>query len=289
MATLAAKKTASREGSGQAYIDKLEKQKKIADGIYLKALADLDKAQKDYGKALAWETLLKTYWENIQKTDRLAEDLCTTLSQSVTQASSVQDMADCAVEAFKNMVSDAQKVAKCAEALKAYADTLKNCLSGMSQTDPLYKGLKELYDAIVLAFECIKASLLEMLAVLKDAQTILSQIKPDNGIEETLREILAAFKSTNEKSYYKYDGSWSPCPIPENPAFPLKDHITTGDYYSTLTADLNTVTDCLYDSNNGLRKIMEDALKAANEAKACLDSLNAALAAAKAAIACKTK
>lgn len=287
MATATAiKATSAREGTAQAYINDLEQQKKYAKLIYDQASAKAIKAQKDYNSALSWETLLKECWANIQATDRLAENLCFSFDQAITQSVKVKDMAECTVEAFKNMVNDVKTLAKCLEALKAYADQLKSCLSTMDPADPLMAGLADLIKTIDAAYECAKAVLTEMLQVLKDAQTIFSQLKPDFGLEETLREMESSFKKGIRKDYYDYSGTWSPCPEPVKPAFPLKGF--KGGYYEMLSDDLSDVTACLYDLR-GLRDIMNDETKAANEALACLNSLEAALTAANAALACKTK
>ncbi len=287
MATTAAvKQTSAREGTAQAYITDLELQKKWAKAIYDQASAKAIKAQKEYSRALVWETLLKECWANINTTDRLAEGFCATMVQAIDQSVIVKDHASWTVEAFKNMVSDAKTLAKCLEALKAYADKLKACLSTMDAADPLMAGLAELIKTIDAAFECAKVVLAEMLQVLKDAQTIYSQLKPDNGLEETLREIEKSFKTGAVKKYYDYSGSWAPCPMPEKPGFPLK--VSKVDYYDNLEKDLAAVTNCLY-GVGGIRKTMEDETKAANDALACYNELDAALKAAKEAIACKAK
>ena len=195
MATATAiKETSAREGTAQAYINDLEQQKKYAQLIYNQASAKAIKAQQDYSQALAWEMLLQECWANVQATDRIAESLCVSFQQAILQTVDVKDMAACTVEAFKNMVNDAKTLAKCLEALKAYADQLKACLSTMDASDPLMVGLTELIKTIDAAYECAKAVLVEMLQVLKDAQTIFSQIKPDFGLEETLREMESSFK-----------------------------------------------------------------------------------------------
>ncbi len=284
--TTAVKQTSAREGTAQAYITDLEQQKKWAKAIYDQANAKAIKAQKDYSRALAWETLLKECWINIETTDHLAENLCVSFQQAIGQSVSVKDMADCTVEAFKNMVNDTKTLAKCLEALKAYADQLKSCLSTVDAADPLMVGLSDLIKVIDAAFDAAKTVLAEMLQVLKDAQGIFSQIKPNNGLEETLREIEASFKKVTKKSYYDYSGSWAPCPEPVRPAFPLKDN--KDPYYELIYSDKAVVTACLYD-RDGLRDIMETETQTANEALACYNALDAALTAAKAALACKTK
>ncbi len=284
--TTAVKETSAREGTAQAYIKDLEQQKKWAELLYKEASSKAIKAQKDYDRALAWETLLKECWANIQATDHLAESLCVSLQQSIIQSVNVKDMAECTVEAFKNMVNDVKTLAKCLEALKAYTDQLKACLSTMDPADPLMAGLTDLIKTIDAAYECAKEVLTEMLQVLKDAQGIYSQIKPNFGLEEILRDMETSFKKGTKKPYYDYAGSWSPCPEPIKPAWPLKDHKDT--YYEAIKADLGVVQACLYDAR-GLREIMNNETQSANEALSCFNSLEAALKAAQTALACKAK
>jgi hypothetical protein len=284
--TTAVKPTSAREGTAQAYVADLELQKKWAKALYDEASAKSIKAQKDYSRALAWETLLKECWNSVNTTDLLVEDLCASFEHAINQAVAVKDDAGCIVEAFKNMVSDVKILTKCLEKLKAYADQLKSCLSSMDAADPLMAGLDALCKAIDAAFDCAKNVLAAMLQVLKDAQAIFSQLKPNFGVEETLREIETAFKKGSKKSYYNYSGSWAPCPEPVKPPLPLKNY--KGGYYEQVKTDLELASNCLFGSG-GLRDIMATQTLAANEALACYNTLDAALKAAQAALACKTK
>jgi hypothetical protein len=284
--TTAVKPTSAREGTAQAYVADLELQKKWAKALYDEASAKSIKAQKDYSRALAWETLLKECWNSVNTTDLLVEDLCASFGHAIKQAGTVKDDAGCIVEAFKNMVSDVKTLTKCLEKLKAYADQLKSCLSSMDASDPLMAGLDALCKAIDAAFDCAKNVLAAMLQVLKDAQAIFSQLKPDFGVEKTLREMEIAFKKDGKKAYYDYSGTWAPCLEPVRPPLPLKDH--KDGYYEQVKKDLDNVTDCLF-LTGGLRDIMAAQTLAANEALACYNTLDAALKAAQAALACKTK
>jgi hypothetical protein len=101
-----------------------------------------------------------------------------------------------------------------------------------------------------------------------------------------MKTIRTAFKNGADKSTYNYTSSWGECPMAARPAFPLS--VSQPDYWTYFPGALEDVRQCLY-GTDGLRDKLEEATRERNDAKACMDALEAAIKAAKEALACKTK
>lgn len=271
--------------SAQGYIDTLQLQLDAAQGLYNTAKAEADKAEKEYARALAWETLIKGYKDAMEKTDRLAVDLIAGLDKCWAQTGKIAGLAEKSNMAFKWFLDDAITLAKCVEEYKCNVDHLRQDLTKADAKDPLIAGLDKLAQALAEAFDCVKQVLDLLLEVLKAGEAIAKQLG-ETGLKDLLFDISQDFKGLAVR--YDWNANADPtdtscprCSAPEKPAFPLKDN--NGAYWASTQAEASAIAQCL----DSLWKKLDTASKKRDSAKACLDSLTAALKAAKEALACK--
>ena len=276
---------ATNEEDAFKYITQLETEFEAAKNAYLTAKAEAEKKQKELARAEAWDTLLEGYIAAVDKTDRLASDVVAGFKKSKERAEDICANASMAVDAFQWMIDDMLKLARCVEEFKCEIDECVNQLSSAPQSDPLIAGLKKLQKATDDALKCLLDALKEWLNVLKSAELLSRLVGDKSGNSEGLDAILQALlddfeKSTPHLNYADGDGC-SPCKAPERPIYPLSQT----PYYTATTKEHDELELCL----DKTRTEYEKCSKAMAEAKACMDSLDLALKAARETNACKTK
>jgi hypothetical protein len=263
----------------QEYICELEEQLNDAKLALDLSKATLDSYQQEYTRTNNWLIQLKLYCDAISKTDDLARGLKVQLENTLNQTKIAGDVTCYAVDAYRWMLLDLETVAKCTEALKIYIKELMDTFpTTLDAKDPVREAYQKLLDCLSAAMLQIAEALALLLAALEKVELLWKGVG-DPGLSKYLSQLAEYFCTATPKPEY-----YPPCEYNcDKPIFPLSDNKNT--YYTTTMDACESVAGDLAE----LKTALDEAQRDKNTKQTCYDALKAALTAAQAAKACKTK
>lgn len=125
----------SGNGTADTCVEKWKDKKDVAKRDLDEIIAEAEQAKKALEYAVAWESKLKWYFGNIEKTAELSDNLRRELSVMIAQVERVCKNAECTVEALKCLYCQVQNVyTESATSLVAILELLQKCIKCI--TDP---------------------------------------------------------------------------------------------------------------------------------------------------------
>ncbi len=267
--------------------------------------AKSDKAQITYANASVWESKLKSYWTNIQKSNEIGIKISDELKSFKKHTDIVCQKTDCSVQALelifclikeffectddlKEKVSDLQKQIECRNepGLNPQSSKVLQCLKNFSdKLDLAIAGQQELIKMVINVVKCaiqIHESICSTPCGLRELLVKLIDIFEGCGDQEEVQ--VSSKKGHKHEDHHKDEdpecGPDNSCnaklePVPVMPISDDPYYTGTEDQYNKAKSEKETYKKEADEAKEktetlaSFKKSLEDAIAAAVEAKAC--------------------
>lgn len=151
---------------GEGCLSKWQTKKDEAKSSLDIANAKVSNATKKVANAMHWEAKIKIYWENIEKTNELADKVARELKMLKTYVSTFCENAGCMVEALEILYCEVRSIYDpCVNEMVTLIDKINKCLGCI--TDPAF----DRSQGITKAIDAYAAKLQELADLQKEALT----------------------------------------------------------------------------------------------------------------------
>lgn len=206
----------------QTYIDGLKSALNDAKCVLDIAKAEMAGAQTAYDNAKSWKDLMAEYWERVQKTNELAEEILGCITRVYGHMDKVGQNTNNGNDTLNLLVNAAKLVSQCGDTLKSKVGELQykiKCLDNqnLETSKGILKCLTELDEAITVAQTAACTAIEKSLDALEESCDLTTSINGTNGLKEMLQAIEINIKTGSKPGLRDPDLK----PLGRKPKFPL--------------------------------------------------------------------